>query len=251
MLFSKIVIMKMCHGMPQPELGEDIKRDVANGFYQLDIEESYLLLKKYVTETLELIESRGFNKKLITEIGRNYGVIELYKISIFERVPKKFLDRNPKGKVIIGVNRIATLEALKKAYKKYNPVVFQGSVNATDRTILANTFNNDPKCRVLIGITSVISTALNLQDRRGDEPRAIYISPSWNLKDIEQLRKRTDRVLTKSDVYVRIVYARGVENEQNLIQILSKSSGVLKGTLGVIADKTILVGDFPDDYSTD
>ena len=255
-LFRDVIKYHISSAVVPPKIAIHVDRK--NGYYNADAK-----TQKAFTQSLK-------NMKLITHyeeststadrrklVGPNNIITqrrktELIKASVFSRIAKEQLLKDPTCKVIVGVHYLDTLEVLKDALKKFDPIVLQGSVKGKDpktgedkRDVLIRRFQTDPESRLILAIVKVIAESISLHDTVGDAPRFTFLSPSYELLLMHQACGRTvrDGDNTKSDVTIRFVYLKNGELETEIYAALARKSGTLKDAL-IRGEDVVLPSDF-------
>jgi superfamily II DNA or RNA helicase len=97
----------------------------------------------------------------------------------------------------------------------------QGGQNDLMRRGNIDSFQND-KSRVIIGIIQACREGLNLHDLNGDHPRVALIMPTYSVFDLKQVLGRVHRAGGKSKSIQYLVYAAGVDLEEDICNSLDK-----------------------------
>ena len=261
-LFSGVVKHYISSAVVPPKI--NIRVDQKNGYYKinkanrkafLDSLKDMEVVARYERGTSS--ETNGaFSRACIVKnnIITQRRKTELLKAPIFSRLARTTLMEQSTSKVIIAVHYLDTLDTLKESLKEFNPIVLQGSVKGKDpktgeerRDMLVREFQTNPKRRLIIAIVKVIAVSISLHDTIGNEPRFMYLSPSYELLQMYQATGRIvrDGKETKSDATIRFVYVKDGELEMEIYDALTRKSKTLKDSL-VRADDIILPGDYED-----
>lgn len=226
--------------------------DTANGFYDLNnedqkaLEEGINQLAKavnYNPSTGELLE----NKRNLGDVTLSLQKIEKAKIPIFTRLGYTVLKNMDKHKVIFEVNFTDTVKALQQAFAEYHPLILTGEVDRRDRREVVEAFQNDSKARVIICNIEVGSVSISLHDRRGEEDRWMFISPTYKLLSIFQAASRHNRIGVKSLPHTRIVYGKKIM-ELNIIDAIARKSGIVKQIIEEEGEEVGARVPLPGDY---
>jgi SNF2 family DNA or RNA helicase len=105
----------------------------------------------------------------------------------------------------------------------YNSVVITGSVSGKQREVAAETFREDPTCRVLIGTTGAMGEGLNLQTAGV----VVFLDLSWTPAAMEQAVGRAYRRGQAEAVHVIKVVAANTVDE-DILRLLERKQGVIQ-----------------------
>lgn len=252
--FTEIVVPYFSSAMPSPPI--DFRKDVGNGYYRFDREEDE---KDLIAAVQRLSEAIAFNAHddTVTFNFNNKGAltialkaIEIAKIPLFIRLAIKSLTATEKGKVIFFLNYTETIDTLAEALQEYEPLIYDGRLrNQKEDDEVITAFQEDGY-RLLLANTVKGGIAINLQDRHGDEPRHVYMSPNFSITQMHQASQRVYRSGLKSDVMIRVVYG-DVETEEGpllearILRALSRKTENWKKILKQQAKEGVL---FPGEY---
>ncbi len=136
--------------------------------------------------------------------------IERIKTPIYIELAKEFLIKNKKGKVVIMVNYLETLDTVSNALNEYNPVKIEGKMSRLARDESIDAFQaHNLDSRLLIATLRTGGESIDLHDtsEHGEYPRLLLIPPCFYTIDMAQAAGRVfrDSVTSKSNIY--IVYA--------------------------------------------
>lgn len=133
----------------------------------------------------------------------------------------------PGRKVIIWSNYIGTIEALMQRYKDYGAVALYGGTPAADRQAIAESFQNDPDVRVLIGNPAAAGTGFTLTAAS----YSIYETLSWRYDFYAQSQDRNHRIGQALPVtYLRLIATDTIE--EAIIEALERKSVLASDLLG-------------------
>jgi len=186
-------------------------------------------------------------------------VIESAKTQLFIRLARAALEASPSAKVVVAVNYLATLRAVVEALDAWKPIVLTGSTSRSHRTTLIAEFGEDnDRRRLMVGVSTVLSVGIDLDDKYGDRPRRAFASPSYLAVSMHQLSRRFHRSLTKSAPVVVWVYGLPPDPvgdpmlphaqrtcETAILQALARKTRVLQDTLPAQAAAGVV---FPGRY---
>lgn len=173
--------------------------------------------------------------------------IEKEKAEIFIRYAIDLLEKSQNVKVVLCVNYTYTLECLKKSLEDYKPLVVSGKTSKNDRDTLFQKFQEPSATyRLLICNEQVCSTGIDLDDKHGNFPRVVFVSPNYHAQVLYQLAHRFVRLDSKADAKLFMVFASH-DSEESLLKALSRKGAVLKDTCPEQAEAGVLFpGDFPE-----
>lgn len=196
-----------------------------NTFYHLS-PESDKLCKASIDRILDLMDDDGIideHQKRIN-IFKSLPILETAKLEIFDKETKKQLTQNPYCKVVCALNYTDNINDLMERLKEFNPHKLDGSVNTQKRDEIIKKFQEPTvECRLLIANISVIASGIDLDDKIGDFPRYVFVSPTYKIIDMNQLSFRFLRSLdTKSNTLIKYVYSYHSVNKKDLDKALKK-----------------------------
>lgn len=168
----------------------------------------------------------------LSHISAGLRLLEQGKVPIFVRQTREFLEGEPTSKVIIMLNYTDPLKHIAKLLEAYDPIVINGVTNKHKRLELMREFQQpDLSRRLLICNLSVLAQGVDLDDRNGNFPRRLLISPSYHVINLHQATGRVLRTHTKSIPLVRFMYVRDAKREQQILHSLAIKSRVLGSAL--------------------
>lgn len=255
-LFIEVIEKNMASKMVPPN--SDIELEIRNRFISplnsMERDELTLFISKFASSTFfvrdmatnaitidgrALASSLGFLQELL--VG-----IEFAKRHIFLREIKNVLEEEKNTKIILACSFIKTIDFVYDNLMDYEPIRMTGSIPKERRAKILEEFQeSNNKCRVLVGNIDVLSTGIDLDDKDGNYPRRVFISPNYKTMALRQFVFRFKRKLTKSNTLIDMVYAKldGLD-ESRLIDALVKKGKVMKE-----ASQDIDIGEaYPDDY---
>lgn len=197
---------------------------IYNRFYQFPPEDRDRMERGY-----SMI--KGKKDQLISDFGslsRGITLIEEGKLPTLTRVILARLKETTQTKIIVFLQRVASMIDLKESLKEYSAEIVNGETPTERRKELISLFQtSNTDLRVLITSTRVSGTGLDLDDQEGSFPREVYLLPSYSYIDDYQGVRRVSRLTTKSIPVVNYLYCRNgdkYENEKVLLNQLRKSS---------------------------
>ena len=251
-LFQQVIKPALTSAMPPP--GLPVKIFKYNAFYNVvDVEEQAMLRRAveglerataFNRETGQVTHTAGMDA--MRAITRSLLQIETAKIGTFARVAREKLESNPQCKVAICVNYSDTITDLLRMLADFEPLVLNGQVAGKNRQKILDRFQKpDTECRLLIGNASVCSTGIDLDDKHGGFPRFALISPNYHTILIYQISHRFQRMDTKSDATINLVFGKEA-HELRVLNALARKGAVMKTTTQEqVAAGIVFPGDFP------
>jgi len=257
-LFTEVVEAGIMRAA-EPPVTLTVKKDVGNGFYRLASRRDEKELNEAIKRLSSIVGYKQVNEAggqakisagTFGLITNELVAIERLMTPVLARLARTDLEEIPRCKVILVVNysqvESNSVDLLREMLADYRPLVLRGDVRPRDREEVVRAFQEDPRRRLLIMTARTGGVGLNLHDRVGNAPRRMYISPSYNLMDIEQATGRIYRDGSKSDAFIRIVYSKTETELVNIIQALARKTRVLRRALeGTSADQMTYPGEYP------
>lgn len=246
-VISKSNIRWLCH-----QLFINVIKDAfvskAIAYYptKLDVKSCYYKLSKYAEEKMryiemEMMQATGYDEQTDT-LGRNIDLgrfklaqhaMEYVKLEIPARVVARQLDQNPNDKVIIYLWHIDCIDEMCRLLYKYNPKVINGSVKKTVRSSIIDQFQAPTtKSRLLIINIASGSESISLDDTYGGFPRTIYIIPNYYYLKIVQGSGRCQRMSSRSDCSVKIIYCKSQVIEPSILDKMNEKEEVVLDIVG-------------------
>jgi hypothetical protein len=244
-LFCDVFCKKMASAMHRPNIPCRVHK--RNGYYYVPHDSRELLQKGVVSlrsatsfndETGEVHFENDNRMNAFHGITRALQMIETAKISMFVREAKELLELNPNYKIVICLNYVDTIKDIQRELSQYNPLVLYGATNEAQRGRVISQFQQeDTRFRVLIGNIECLSTGIDLDDKNGNYPRFVLVSPNYRIITLEQLTYRFLRMDTKSDTDLHFVFGRVLlrngdaardYEELPIINALAKKSNVMR-----------------------
>lgn len=234
-------LLKKLHHRIYPERGNRLRHsDLGDAFPEtliharaFDMDSAKEIANEYeelCNRIEELRTQEHFAANVLAEQTRARQRIELMKCGSIASLAKDYIEEG--CSVFIAVNFTESREFLMKELN--TDCAIYGGQNELERRGHIDSFQND-KSRVIIGIVQACREGLNLQDINGKYQRISLISPMQSCYDLKQVLGRVHRAGGQSKSIQYIVYAAGVEIEENTCNSLDKK---LK-RLDLIADGEI------------
>lgn len=128
-------------------------------------------------------------------------------------------------KAIIFSNWESMTEVAREKLKSYNPAYITGATKTDERMKEVDRFQNDDKCKVIIGTIGAMGTGLTLTAAQN----VIFLDSPWNMALKAQAEDRAHRIGTKGTVYVITLCCRDTIDER--IEELVEKKGQIADAL--------------------
>lgn len=128
-------------------------------------------------------------------------------------------------KAIIFSNWESMTEVAREKLKSYNPAYITGATKADERMKEVERFQNDNKCKVIIGTIGAMGTGLTLTAAQN----VIFLDSPWNMALKAQAEDRAHRIGTKGTVSVITLCCRDTIDER--IEELVEKKGQIADAL--------------------
>lgn len=128
-------------------------------------------------------------------------------------------------KTIIFSNWESITSVAKEKLKAYNPAYITGATKADERMKEVNRFQNDDKCKVIIGTIGAMGTGLTLTAAQN----VIFLDSPWNMALKAQAEDRAHRIGTKGTVNIITLVCKNTIDER--IEELVEKKGQIADAL--------------------
>ena len=128
-------------------------------------------------------------------------------------------------KAIIFSNWESMTEVAKEKLKSYNPAYITGATKADERMKEVERFQNDDKCKVIIGTIGAMGTGLTLTAAQN----VIFLDSPWNMALKAQAEDRAHRIGTKGTVNIITLVCKNTIDER--IEELVEKKGQIADAL--------------------
>lgn len=128
-------------------------------------------------------------------------------------------------KAIIFSNWESITEVAREKLKSYNPAYITGATKADERMKEVDRFQNDDKCRVIIGTIGAMGTGLTLTAAQN----VIFLDSPWNMALKAQAEDRAHRIGTKGTVNIITLVCKNTIDER--IEELVEKKGQIADAL--------------------
>lgn len=198
--------------------------------YKQDVEWYITVLK-----VLSTSDEPGELFKILRQL-ENTKVIQIY-YKILECLQRP-------GKCVVMLNYLSSIDMLVELLQNHFQVLcLFGKHNLKERETILNNFQTDISKRILIGNLKVLSTGIDLDDKFGNQPRTVFISPNFYTVEMYQATKRFQRMDSKSSASVNFVWYLD-NNEEKIIKSMQHKSEYLNhinnDLSGLLLNKNIL-----------
>ena len=223
---------------------QDSEKDIVNMFGCLDDKENIQLVEAGLKLLEAGLNARKQSANSLAQLQKGMQNIEEGKIPLFLKLVYKSLSSNPKCKIIIMANYILSIDVIHKSLqqKGYDPLLVWGKTPKADRQGIIQKFQEpNTKFRILVCNTTILCQGQDLDDQHGEYPRHLFISPNYNITNLQQATGRVIRSKTMSKPKIRFVYVNGMQKEIEILTILAKKTKILQSL-------TEHQSQFPSDY---
>jgi hypothetical protein len=282
-LFQRVFKPRLSASMVPPEgipllAGGAVTLACSNAFYDVVDAEDLVALKKGVLELehavafdkegrVDFASTPGGSLAMIMAIGRALQSIERAKVSTFVRVVREHAAAVPTSKIVVCLNysesllqvvrelsappelngRSAAEGGDRTAQVPVPVLVLDGSVPMQRRAaVLAKFQHSSLTHRFLVGNLGVCSTGIDLDDKHGDFPRFVMVSPNYAPISLYQLGHRFKRMDTRSSTTVHLLFGKQA-HEKRILAALSRKGEIMKETT---PDQALNGVTFPNDFPT-
>lgn len=128
-------------------------------------------------------------------------------------------------KAIVFSNWESMTEVAKEKLKSYNPAYITGATKADERMKEVGRFQNDDKCKVIIGTIGAMGTGLTLTAAQN----VIFLDSPWNMALKAQAEDRAHRIGTKGTVNIITLVCKNTIDER--IEELVEKKGQIADAL--------------------
>ena len=133
---------------------------------------------------------------------------ESAKLDRLEQLVEDSVNNNQK--VVIFSNWTQMTDIIYKRLKIYNPAIITGDTNVNDRQLMVDKFQNNNKCKVIIGTIGAMGTGLTLTAGTV----VIFVDEPWTKASFNQAVDRCHRIGTTSKITVYVLLAKNTIDER-------------------------------------
>lgn len=244
LLFRDVFRPHLTNEMPKHNLVH-VKMDVANGFYTFEPE-----LERLITEQLDAIMEclhmrRNHQGNYEVDMGGLAAamphMVELQRLKtcMFVSLTRWYISRVPNAKIILFVTFKDVMKILAEQLSDLGAVVMNGTCNAKKRDVLIQKFmQQDLSCQVMITNPRVGGVGIDLDDKTGKFPRAMFLMLDFSHNDQNQAMWRGLRDDTKQEgdvpaLYIRFVYTNTPRGDMELrfLQLYHEKAKIINQVL--------------------
>ena len=235
---------------PKPNI--PYRCDLRDAYYTLTEEEN-----QWIAEAISKLrragggdeEAKGFiDWSLVTEACWS---LERAKIRIMAEQAKEKLRTVPGSKVIMFTEYLDNQLLLAQYMAEYYPLGLNGDTDTATLNRVRLAFQASSlehgHCRVLLSSLRVGGVGLSLDDIVGNEPRFVFMVPSYKFIDLHQACGRAYRGTTKSDVMVHMVYSmiEATAGTSSIFNNLARKKDMVKEFNVETEERTLYPGEYP------
>ena len=133
---------------------------------------------------------------------------ESAKLDRLEQLVEDSVNNNQK--VVVFSNWTQMTDIIYKRLKNYNPSIITGDTNVNDRQLMVDKFQNNNKCKVIIGTIGAMGTGLTLTAGTV----VIFVDEPWTKASFNQAVDRCHRIGTTSKITVYVLLAKNTIDER-------------------------------------
>ena len=133
---------------------------------------------------------------------------ESAKLDRLEQLVEDSVNNNQK--VVVFSNWTQMTDIIYKRLKNYNPAIITGDTNVNDRQLMVDKFQNNNKCKVIIGTIGAMGTGLTLTAGTV----VIFVDEPWTKASFNQAVDRCHRIGTTSKITVYVLLAKNTIDER-------------------------------------
>ena len=148
---------------------------------------------------------------------------ESAKLDRLEQLVEDSVNNNQK--VVVFSNWTQMTDIIYKRLKTYNPAIITGDTNVNDRQLMVDKFQNNNKCKVIIGTIGAMGTGLTLTAGTV----VIFVDEPWTKAAFNQAVDRCHRIGTTSKITVYVLLAKNTIDER--IHEIVEKKGVMSDAI--------------------
>lgn len=148
---------------------------------------------------------------------------ESAKLDRLEQLVEDSVNNNQK--VVVFSNWTQMTDIIYKLLKTYNPAIITGDTNVNDRQLMVDKFQNNNKCKVIIGTIGAMGTGLTLTAGTV----VIFVDEPWTKASFNQAVDRCHRIGTTSKITVYVLLAKNTIDER--IHEIVEKKGVMSDVI--------------------
>lgn len=150
-------------------------------------------------------------------ITKGLIISELVYVNYLVEVVLNIMSSNIK--IVIGLHYKETMKRFKTIFRDIglDYIAIDGSI--TNKKGLIDSFQNDRTKKLLIVNIKSINTGIDLDDKRGDERRVVFIIPDFKFSEVIQFMYRFKRLDSKSEPIIFLI-----NNHMKILNVLLKKN---------------------------
>lgn len=158
--------------------------------------------------------------------------IEYNKVEVFVRKAIEDMAKYPTCKICIMLNYKVPVRLVANFLSAYRPLILEGSMKEEERARVRELFQEENlNYRVIVCNIVVASMGIDFDDKNGNFPRRMYISPGYRAMVLHQASHRIYRVSTKSNAIVRLVFGKCGRRETSILNALARRKAQMKSSV--------------------
>lgn len=163
-----------------------------------------------LAELIRMRQATGYTGILSTTIK------ESAKLDRMEELVEEVVENGKK--VVIFSNWTQMTTPIAERLAKYNPAIITGEINADARQQMIDKFQNNDKCKVIVGTSGAMGTGLTLTAGSVE----IFLDEPWNMALKEQCVDRCHRIGQKNNLTIYTIMCKNTIDEKVHDIVLSK-----------------------------
>jgi hypothetical protein len=239
------IIMKYCSS--QMPITDVDKCTVLNINSFCDLGDDNALSEQIITKLMKVFHNHDnlIIQDVRMKMFESLMLLESVKINTIVKYARQVLESHPNNKVVVSVNYTDSIERLMTDLSQYSPLLLSGKLSPKCRSVNIDNFQlptNDH--RLIIGNLRVMSCGIDLDDKDGNYPRHVFVSPSFSAIDLHQFSFRFVRSTdTKSNTIIRHIFTKnGIDIDKVLVDwySINNTEHPSNGVLPIIKDLSTL-----------
>jgi len=196
----------------QKKIYNEVTMDIKSNIDQIKMAQNPL------AELIRMRQATGYTGILSSTIQ------ESAKMDRMEELVEEAI-QNGKKVVIFSNWTQMTDEVYKRLHPKYHPAIITGQTDDTSRQDEVNHFQNDDKCKIIIGTSGAMGTGLTLTAGTVE----IFMDEPWNMALKEQCVDRCHRIGQKNNITIYTLMCKDTIDER--IHELVEKKGMMADAL--------------------
>jgi len=155
-----------------------------------------------LAELIRMRQATGYTGILSTTIQ------ESAKLDRMEELVEEATENG--RKVVIFSNWTQMTTPIAERLRDYNPAIITGEINADTRQLMINKFQNDDRCKVIVGTSGAMGTGITLTAGTVE----IFLDHPWNRALYDQCVDRCHRIGQKNNITIYNIMAQNTIDER-------------------------------------